>query len=263
MWGPLRAVNLYSLPAARDVSSTARLIRVPAGMEVELLRIGVESFMKNPSIAILASSIFLFGAGCASNRGQASRTIPPAGPVYAAPSPPGVIPAGTQLALRTDERIDTNRAVPGKTYSATIDRPVITVRGNEIVPAGSPAQLVVVSSTGGGTFGTAQLDLAVRSLTVNGRTYNVSSEVNEEQARQQGLGANRRTAETVGGGALLGTLIGAIAGGGTGAAIGAAAGAAGGAAVNVLTKGDRVRVPPETLLTFRLDRPIRLEGFRR
>jgi hypothetical protein len=64
----------------------------------------------------------------------------------------------------------------------------------------------------------------------------------------------------VGGGALLGTLVGAIAGGRTGAAIGAAAGAVGGAAVQVITKGDRVVVPSESILTFRLERPIRIRG---
>jgi hypothetical protein len=67
----------------------------------------------------------------------------------------------------------------------------------------------------------------------------------------------------VGGGAALGTLIGAVAGGGSGAAIGAAVGAAGGAAVQVLTKGDEVRVPAESVLTFRLENPLQLEGYNR
>jgi hypothetical protein len=69
------------------------------------------------------------------------------------------------------------------------------------------------------------------------------------------LGANERTARNVGGGAALGAVIGAIAGGGSGAAVGAAIGAAGGAAAQVLTRGESVHVPAETLLTFRLERP--------
>ena len=219
--------------------------------------------MKRFYILVFALSCCLVTAGCASHQGEAARAVQPAGPIYAAPSAPGVIPAGTELVLRTIELIDTDRAVPGRTYSALIDRPVIGVRGNEILPAGTPAQLVVVSSTGGGTFGAAELELAVRSLTVKGRTYNVVSDISEQEAQEHGLGRNRRTAETVGGGAILRTLIGAIAGGGTGAAMGAAAGAAGGTAVDVLTKGKHVRVPSETLLTFRLDRPIRLEGYTR
>jgi hypothetical protein len=62
----------------------------------------------------------------------------------------------------------------------------------------------------------------------------------------------------VGGAAAIGTLIGAIAGGGDGAAIGAAVGAAGGAAAQVLTRGDQVRIPAESVLTFRLDQGWRL-----
>ena len=212
---------------------------------------------------ILTMFLALAGTGCASHRGSAARAIPPAGPVYTAAAPPGVIPVGTDLVIRTNETIDTDRAVSGRLYSAQLDRPIVDVRGNTIVPAGSNAELVVVNSSSGGTVGTPQLELAVRSLSVNGRTYNVVSDISQREASQEGLGANRRTAETVGGGAVLGTLIGAIAGGGTGAAIGAVAGAAGGAAVQVLTKGDHVRVPAETLLTFQLDRPIRLVGYGR
>ena len=46
------------------------------------------------------------------------------------------------------------------------------------------------------------------------------------------------------------------AGGGKGAAIGAAAGGATGAGVQVLTKGQQVKVPSETLLEFRLQQPV-------
>jgi outer membrane lipoprotein SlyB len=79
-----------------------------------------------------------------------------------------------------------------------------------------------------------------------------------EQRDANGIGKNRRTAEMVGGGAVLGTLLGAIAGGGKGAAIGAVAGAAAGGGVQVLTKGHEIRVPAETVLNFRLDQPLHL-----
>ena len=64
----------------------------------------------------------------------------------------------------------------------------------------------------------------------------------------------------IGGGAVLGTVIGAAAGGGAGAAAGAALGAAAGAAAQILTQGDEIRVPAESLLDFRLDEPLRLGG---
>jgi hypothetical protein len=76
------------------------------------------------------------------------------------------------------------------------------------------------------------------------------------EGQRDSVGKNTRTAEYVGGGALLGTIIGAIAGGGKGAAIGAAAGAGAGAGTQVLTRGKKVSVPAESLLTFRLERRL-------
>ena len=54
----------------------------------------------------------------------------------------------------------------------------------------------------------------------------------------------------------LGAIIGGIAAGGKGAAIGAAAGGGAGAGVQILTKGQQVKVPSETLLEFRLQQPV-------
>jgi outer membrane lipoprotein SlyB len=70
-------------------------------------------------------------------------------------------------------------------------------------------------------------------------------------------GKGKRSAGFIGGGAGAGALIGALAGGGKGAAIGAASGAGAGTAAEVLTKG-KIKVPAETVLTFRLDKPLRI-----
>jgi outer membrane lipoprotein SlyB len=58
------------------------------------------------------------------------------------------------------------------------------------------------------------------------------------------------------GGAVVGAILGAIAGGGRGAAIGAGAGSAAGAGVQIFTRGKEVKVPSETLLEFRLEKPV-------
>jgi hypothetical protein len=115
----------------------------------------------------------------------------------------------------------------------------------------------VLDASGGGVTGTSRLELALSSVNINGRMHSVQTDVSEQRGNE-GIGANERTARNVGGGAALGAVIGAIAGGGSGAAVGAAVGAAGGAAAQVLTRGDTVRVPAETLLTFRLDQPMYL-----
>lgn len=210
--------------------------------------------MKQFAIVLMAAALM---AGCADRRiGTASR----GGPVYTTAAEPGVLPAGTTLEVRTNEAVQADSAAVGRTYSAQLAQPIMNTDGRTIAPAGSPAQLVVMNVREGGTVTTDQIELGLRSITVNGQTHLVQSET--QTTDQGGLGANRRTAEMVGGGAVLGTLVGAIAGGGTGAAIGAATGAAAGAAVQVLTKGSRVDVPAESVLTFRLDQPIRLQNFR-
>ncbi|MBX5496067.1 MAG: hypothetical protein IRZ15_12100 [Bryobacteraceae bacterium] len=168
----------------------------------------------------------------------------------------GMVPAGTQLVVRTNETISTRTATPGQAYSAEITRDVVDQTGQVIIPAGSPAELTVVQT------GDNQLSLALRSVTVRGNTYAVTTPMIEERGTG-GLGWNRRTLAFVGGGAVLGTLIGAVAGGGTGAGIGAIVGGAGGALAQVLTRGDEIRVPAETELTFQLDQPVCIQGYRR
>ena len=182
-------------------------------------------------------------------------TAPPASPVTAQTTAPGVIPAGTTFAVRANETIASSE--PGKSYLAEVAQDIVDQNGAVLIPKGSPAELAVVATDSGGVTGTRTMQLALRSMTINGRRMNVSSETAESRGTE-GIGKNRRTAEAVGGGALLGTLLGAIAGGGSGAAAGAAIGAAGGAAAQVLTRGSEVRVPAETILTFRLDQPVRL-----
>jgi hypothetical protein len=185
-------------------------------------------------------------------------TVADRGPVYTGSSQPGLIPAGTTVEVRTNEPIEATSADAGKTFSAVIARDIVDADGKVLVPRGSPAELAVLRVNEGGTLTSDQVELGLRSITVNGRTLTVNTETTT--SGDSGLGANRRTATMVGGGALLGTLIGAIAGGGKGAAIGAATGAAAGAAAQVLTKGKEVKVPAESVLTFRLEQPIRLQS---
>lgn len=215
--------------------------------------------LKNVVLLLLVLSLTA-ALGCAQRSTRADTDVAPAGPSVAATTSASEIPAGTTVAIRTNENIEVRAEDAGtRTYSGEMAQDVVTQDGRTLVPKGSPVQLSVVSNEGG-TLGTDKLLLAMQSITINGRTYNVSTGQVEREG-DQGLGTNRRTAIMTGGGALLGTLIGAAAGGGSGAAVGAAVGAAGGAAAQVLTKGDEIRVPAESVLQFRLDQPIQLQGF--
>jgi hypothetical protein len=171
------------------------------------------------------------------------------------------VPAGTELVVRTVETIDSRNSGPDQPFSAIVEREISDASGRVIVPEGSSAQLMIRQVSSGGKTGSPEMVLDVQSITVDGRRYLVSTtDLTEDNDR--GLGANKRTAATVGGGAAIGTIIGAIAGGGKGAAIGGLIGAGGGAVTQVLTKGHDVRVPAETVLRFRLDEPVMLRAER-
>ena len=174
---------------------------------------------------------------------------------------PSTVPAGTEVHVRVDQDINakTGNVQPGAMFPGTISRDVMDSNGSVIIPKGAPAQLAVVST--GDNNNNLTLDL--RSVDVNGRHYRLESQAASAAASSKngGLGANKRTGEYVGGGALAGTLIGALAGGGKGAAIGAILGAGAGAGTQVLTKGKELNVPAETELSFRLDNTVRMAPY--
>ena len=101
--------------------------------------------------------------------------------------------------------------------------------------------------------GKTELTLALRSITIQGKRYDVaSSDVVEASSSR-----TARSSKAIGGLAAAGAVIGVLAGGGKGAAIGAGwLGATLGTLGQVFTSGQRVRVPSETRLTFRLQQPL-------
>ena len=192
----------------------------------------------------------------------ASQPNQPANAPEAAPPPAPapreiVIPSGTQLSVRTNEAIDSKTASPGQTFSAVVSQAVRDDNGNVAIPRGASAALVV-KKAGAGKIHANDLVLDMQSVTVRGHPYEVETAAVSEKGKE-GVGANKRTAKFAGGGAALGAIIGAIAGGGKGAAIGAATGAGAGAGTQIFTRGS-VKVPAESILTFQLQAPLRLEA---
>ena len=158
-----------------------------------------------------------------------------------------MIPAGTIVQVRTNQTIDSRSAAPGQVFTGLVAHNVTDRTGRVVIVEGSPAELVVRNVS------KHKLLLDLQAIVIGGQRYHVLSDTaTVEGTKKSGLGANKRTAKFVGGGALGGSVIGAIAGGGAGAAIGAIAGGAGGATAQVLTKGKAVQVPAESLVTFRL-----------
>lgn len=160
--------------------------------------------------------------------------------------------------MRTNEAIDSATAQEGQTFDAQVTRDAKDADGDVVIPRGSQAHIVIKSASKGGRFrGASDLVLDLQTVTIDGKPYTIDT-ADIGQKGRSGLGANKRTGEFTGGGAALGAIIGAIAGGGKGAAIGAGAGAGAGAATPTLTKGGSIKVPVESVLTFQLDKPLKI-----
>ena len=169
-----------------------------------------------------------------------------------------IVPAGTHVSVRTEETIDSAKAVDGQTFAAEVTRDVVDANGAVVIPRGSNAQIVIRSAAKGGHFhGESDLVMDLASVSIGGRRYRLDTN-DVVRSGKEGVGANKRTGKFLGGGAAIGAIIGAIAGGGKGAAIGAASGAGAGATGEIVTKGHAVRVPVETIITFQLEAPLRV-----
>jgi hypothetical protein len=134
-----------------------------------------------------------------------------------------VVPAGSTLNVRIDEKISTEHAQPGDTWSGTVSQSVYS-NGRVVIPSGSPVTGSVVTAEQGTHDSRARLDLAVREVNVDGRSYRVD-------ARTEPIIAGSKRAKKVGaivGGAAVGALLGKAVGGGKGSVIGGVAGGAAG-----------------------------------
>jgi len=175
----------------------------------------------------------------------------------AAPAPPPApkkvsIPAGTALAIRLIDEIDSETAQPGQTFRATLDSP-LSVDGDVVVPAGHDVQGHIIDVKSAGKFaGKSELTLQLDRIQVGGKSYSIQT----DQYHREGSSRGKNTAAKVGAGAAIGAIIGGIAGGGKGAAIGAAAGGGLGGGVQAATKGQQIKLPTETVLNFSLQSPL-------
>jgi hypothetical protein len=176
----------------------------------------------------------------------------PAPPYRDATDSTVTFPAGTPIVVRTVAAIDTDRNRVGDVFDALLDE-ALTQNGRVIAPRGSKVKgRISYAQEAGKLSGRSQLMLELTDLIVNGKTYYLRT----ADLVQEGSSRGKRTAATVGGTAAIGAIIGAIAGGGKGAAIGAASGAGVGTGVQVLTQGEVIKIPAETILEFKLQTPM-------
>jgi hypothetical protein len=212
------------------------------------------------------------GQLAASAPSQATPSAPEAAPApiappqqeAAAPPPPPPpqpkqveIPAGTSVRVQMIDSVDSAVNHMGDMFHASLVSPIV-VEDQIVVPTGTDMYVKLTNSKSAGRMtGQSQLALELVRMDFQGKTYTLTS--NDYQ--QTGSSRSKRTAETVGGGAVIGALIGAAIGHGKGAAIGAATGAGAGTAAEAATKGQQVQIASEAKLDFALQAPVDVSYF--
>lgn len=206
-----------------------------------------------------------FGGGGGGDRSRSDADRPngfaqPAPAYTNNPAPPAAsysgmqIPVGTQVTVRMIDGVNSEQARLGQTFRASIDEPVV-IDNQTVLPRGADAVVKLVQDQQSGKFeGKTVLTLVLQQVMANGRMIDVTTGDVSEASNSRGS----RTAKVVGGTTALGAIVGALAGGGKGAAIGAASGAAVGGTAQAVTKGQVVKIPSETRLTFTVQQPVQL-----
>jgi hypothetical protein len=169
-----------------------------------------------------------------------------------APASSLTIPSGTVIKVRMIDAVDSETSQLGQTFQASLDDPIM-IEGQTAVPRGADIVAKLVEDKQSGKIsGRTELTLDLVSMRVNGKMIDLTTQEVTTSSGSRGA----KSAKVIGGAAAVGAVLGGIFGGGKGAAIGATSGAGAGGAVQVLTKGQRVKIPAETRLSFTLQNSV-------
>jgi len=223
-----------------------------------VLRFEVDGNVQTFGVNDVVALTFTHGSGNASAppppAPMSARSLAPAPVAQAQPVPAGgtiTIPAGQSILVRMIDGVDSAKNHVGDIFHASLETD-LTVNNSLVARKGTDVYgRLAEAKEAGHISGSSELQLELTRMVIDGHDYPLVS----SDYTLQGKGRGSNTAKKVGGGAALGAIIGAVAGGGKGAAIGAGVGAGAGGAVQVLTRGQQVKVPSETLLEFRLQQP--------
>ncbi len=187
----------------------------------------------NNTAALALLSLLAIEPGCMNRRAPL--------PVVPVPGNPQTLRAGTTLALRTASAIDSSVSQPGQTFPCVVSRDANDAEGQLVLPSGSPVTLILMRVASALPKGGA-LELRIASVTLNGDSYLVRNESEAGNAAVPG--------------ASVGTFLGGVAG--TQNIPSSGQNAPKGRQITVT--GERIWAPVGSLLTFRLEMPVRLIG---
>jgi hypothetical protein len=169
---------------------------------------------------------------------------------------PVTVPEQTAIHVTLDQGLASDQSRPGDHFETTVSEPIV-IDEHTVIPQGARAiGLVVDAHPSGRLMGRARLQLALESIDVDGKSYQLRTAT----SRRIGGNHKKRNWGWIAGGAGGGALIGALAGGGKGALIGGPVGAGAGTAVAFITGKKDIHLGAETPVTFRLVRPVTIDA---
>jgi hypothetical protein len=164
------------------------------------------------------------------------------------------LPAGTILRVRLYNAIDTSRTRNGDSFIASLSAP-ITVDEKTILPKGTVVRGTVRQTSSSGRLkGRASVTLTLDRMEWNGSEVPIDT----NSVTLTSADHKKRNLAWIGGSSAAGALIGGLLGGGKGALIGAGAGGGAGVATAAATGKHQIRIPAESMLTFRLANPVEI-----
>ncbi|MCX6585100.1 MAG: hypothetical protein NTX13_00780 [Acidobacteria bacterium] len=186
-----------------------------------------------------------------------AQTRPAAPPPPPPPPPPEpmkvTLKAGSVIAIRLGETLDSEKNATGDSFSASLAEPLV-IDGFVIAERGARVSGKIVDRERAGRVkGVAVLQLALTEITT---ADNQRVPIVTDAFLQKGPDTTKSDAAKVGIATGIGAAIGAIAGKGKGAAIGAGAGGAAGAGTVLATRGKPAVLPAETLLRFQVTQAV-------
>jgi hypothetical protein len=166
------------------------------------------------------------------------------------------LPSGTIVTVRTTQMLSSDRNQAGDSFTTVLEQPLVAqgwvaARRGQLVMG-----RIAATQKAGRSSGVSQLAIELSELTlVDGQQAPIRT-----QLIQSSAGTSRvQDAAAIGTTTGIGAAIGGVAGGGEGAAVGAAAGAAAGIAGVLTTRGRPTEIPPESVMTFRLENAVTID----
>ncbi len=181
------------------------------------------------------------------------------------------VPASTQFSAELDSTLSSTATHPGDTFTATLSQPLLSQRGDTLIPAGAKLSGTVQEAESGKIFasmrGKGKLSLRFQEIqlldgtrlpiqaTLLGIGKNAKGAKADDEGNITGTANGKNTVKDIGIGAGAGTLAGLIMGH---AMKGMAIGAIAGGGYVLANAGKDVELPANTELKVRLDQYLTL-----